>query len=104
MKSESRRGIWLFLLPAIVFIVVLFLYPFAYGLFLSFTTAEGAPSLANCSAAARPRPEVAPVTTTVRPRNEAVFFSIWRLRSTNSSDRSSRPTISARESPSIPSR
>ena len=47
MRGVSRKGIWLLLLPAIVFIVVLFLYPFAYGLFLSLTTAEGAPTLAN---------------------------------------------------------
>ena len=40
----------------------------------------------------------------VRPRSEAVFFSIWRLSSTNSSARSSRPTMSSRESPSIPSK
>ena len=40
----------------------------------------------------------------VRPRNEARFFSIWRLSSTNSSARSSRPEISSRESPSIPSK
>ena len=40
----------------------------------------------------------------VRPRSDAVFFSIWRLRSTNSSARSSRPTMSSCESPSIPSK
>src|SRR5436190_12117891 len=40
----------------------------------------------------------------VRPRSEAVFFSIWRLSSTNSPARSSRPTMSSRESPSIPSK
>src|SRR6185503_18162621 len=40
----------------------------------------------------------------VRPRSEAVFFSIWRLSSTNSSAKSSRPTMSAYESPSIPSK
>src|SRR5580704_2916092 len=40
----------------------------------------------------------------VRPRSEARFFSICRLRSTNSSERSSRPLISSRESPSIPNR
>src|SRR5581483_4878761 len=42
--------------------------------------------------------------TRVRPRSAAVFFSICRLRSTNSSESSSRPRISSRESPSIPSR
>ena len=31
----------------------------------------------------------------VRPRSEVRFFSIWRLRSTNSSARSSRPVMSA---------
>ena len=40
----------------------------------------------------------------VRPRSEARFFSIWRLSSTNSSARSSRPEMSSRESPSIPSK
>src|ERR1700730_12348559 len=42
--------------------------------------------------------------TWVRPRNDARFFSIWRLRSTNWPARSSSPTISSRESPSIPNR
>ena len=40
----------------------------------------------------------------VRPRSEARFFSTWRLSSTNSSARSSRPEMSSRESPSIPSK
>ena len=40
----------------------------------------------------------------VRPRSEVRFLSIWRLSSTYSSERSSRPVISAAESPSIPSR
>ena len=42
--------------------------------------------------------------TWVRPRSEVRFLSIWRLSSTYSSERSSRPVISAAESPSIPSR
>ena len=42
--------------------------------------------------------------TWVRPRSDARFFSIWRLRSTNSSARSSNPVISSCESPSIPNR
>ena len=40
----------------------------------------------------------------VRPRSEVRFFSIWRLSSTNSSARSSRPKCPSRESPSIPNR
>ena len=40
----------------------------------------------------------------VRPRSEVCFFSTWRLRVTNSSPRSSRPVMSAAESPSIPNR
>ena len=40
----------------------------------------------------------------VRPRKEVRFLSTWRLSSTYSSERSSRPVISAAESPSIPSR
>src|SRR5262249_35834345 len=40
----------------------------------------------------------------VRPRSEARFFSTCRLSSTNSSDRSSSPTISSRDKPSIPNR
>src|SRR5262249_18756332 len=42
--------------------------------------------------------------TCVRPRRDVRFLSIWRLSSTYSSERSSRPEISAAESPSIPSR
>ena len=40
----------------------------------------------------------------VRPRSDVRFFSTWRLSSTNSSARSSRPVMSACESPSIPNR
>src|ERR1043165_3499861 len=40
----------------------------------------------------------------VRPRSDVRFLSTWRLSSTYSSERSSRPEISAAESPSIPSR
>src|SRR5215813_13037772 len=42
--------------------------------------------------------------TWVRPRSEVRFLSTWRLSSTYSSERSSRPEMSAAESPSIPSR
>ena len=42
--------------------------------------------------------------TWVRPRKLVRFLSTWRLSSTYSSERSSRPVISAAESPSIPSR
>src|SRR5213595_3027732 len=42
--------------------------------------------------------------TWVRPRREVRFLSTWRLSSTYSSERSSKPVISAAESPSIPSR
>src|ERR1700722_1675205 len=42
--------------------------------------------------------------TWVRPRSDARFFSIWRLRSTNSPARSSNPVISSYERPSIPNR
>ena len=40
----------------------------------------------------------------VRPRSEVRFFSIWRLSSTYSSERSRRPVMSAAERPSMPSR
>ncbi len=40
----------------------------------------------------------------VRPRSETCFLSIWRLRSTKCSARSSSPKISSPESPSIPNR
>src|ERR1700755_1257180 len=42
--------------------------------------------------------------TWVRPRSEVRFLSTWRLSSTYSSERSSRPEMSAAERPSIPSR
>jgi putative spermidine/putrescine transport system permease protein len=47
MKGASKSGVFYLLLPAIVFILLLFLYPFAYGLYLSLTTADGAFSLGN---------------------------------------------------------
>jgi putative spermidine/putrescine transport system permease protein len=51
MADEKRwnRGILLALLPALSFIVVLFIYPFIYGLFLSFTNANGYFTLSNYS-------------------------------------------------------
>src|SRR6201999_1293425 len=40
----------------------------------------------------------------VRPRSVVLFFSIWRLSSTNSSARSSKPIIPSRVRPSIPNK
>lgn len=47
MKGSSKGGLLVLLVPAIAFIVLLFLYPFAYGLFLSLTKPDGSLSLAN---------------------------------------------------------
>jgi putative spermidine/putrescine transport system permease protein len=47
MRGRARSGILFLLGPALVFIVLLFLYPFAYGLFLSLTKANGAFTFAN---------------------------------------------------------
>ena len=47
VKGASRRASLPLLLPALLFLILLFLYPFAYGLYLSLTTAKGQPSLDN---------------------------------------------------------
>jgi putative spermidine/putrescine transport system permease protein len=47
VRGAARSGAFILLIPAIVFIVLLFVYPFAYGLYLSLTTADGAFSLGN---------------------------------------------------------
>jgi putative spermidine/putrescine transport system permease protein len=47
MQKGLKGGGILFLVPAIVFVILLFVYPFLYGLYLSFTSPEGAPTLAN---------------------------------------------------------
>jgi len=47
MKGQSRNGVLLLLIPALLFIFLLFLYPFGYGLFTSFTKPDGSFSLAN---------------------------------------------------------
>ena len=47
MKGSAKRGPGLLLAPAIVFVVLLFLYPFAYGLFLSLTKEDGSFTLNN---------------------------------------------------------
>ncbi|HBF39116.1 MAG TPA: ABC transporter permease [Firmicutes bacterium] len=49
MSEEKRWDFSLFivLLPALLFIVFLFIYPFLYGLFLSFTNEDGGFTLAN---------------------------------------------------------
>jgi len=47
MGSRGRGAIFFFLLPSIAVLLLLFVYPFLYGLYLSFTTAEGAPTFTN---------------------------------------------------------
>jgi putative spermidine/putrescine transport system permease protein len=47
MKGSSRNGVLLLLIPAVVFILLLFLYPFGYGLYTSLTKADGTFSLTN---------------------------------------------------------
>ena len=47
MSSASKSGSKVLLAPAIAFLVLLFLYPFAYGLYLSFTKADGGATFAN---------------------------------------------------------
>jgi putative spermidine/putrescine transport system permease protein len=47
MNKGLRGGSFLFLLPAVAFILLLFVYPFIYGLYLSFTDPNGAVTLAN---------------------------------------------------------
>jgi putative spermidine/putrescine transport system permease protein len=46
MHRGLKGGLFL-LLPAIAFVALLFVYPFIYGLILSFTNADGVPTLAN---------------------------------------------------------
>ena len=47
--NEKRwsRSLFLILLPGLVFIIFLFIYPFLYGLYLSLTDPEGAFTLGN---------------------------------------------------------
>jgi putative spermidine/putrescine transport system permease protein len=47
MRGASRGGILLLLVPALVFIVLLFVYPFGYGLQTSLTKADGSFTLDN---------------------------------------------------------
>lgn len=47
MRGSPKRGALLLLIPAIVFILLLFLYPFGYGLFTSLTNGDGSFTLAN---------------------------------------------------------
>jgi putative spermidine/putrescine transport system permease protein len=47
VKGRARNGALLLLLPAIAFVVLLFLYPFCYGLYTSLTKADGSFTLAN---------------------------------------------------------
>ncbi len=49
MSGGLKGGRFLLLLPALLFVLLLFVYPFLYGMFLSFTNANGAPTLANFS-------------------------------------------------------
>lgn len=46
LAARGLDGLTLLALPAVVFVLALFIYPFLYGLFLSFTPKEGGP-LAN---------------------------------------------------------
>jgi putative spermidine/putrescine transport system permease protein len=47
VSGKPRTGVAGLLVPALVFVVLLFVYPFAYGVFLSLTDADGAFTLAN---------------------------------------------------------
>jgi putative spermidine/putrescine transport system permease protein len=47
MQGGLRGGRLVLLIPALAFVLLLFVYPFLYGLFLSFTNATGSPTLAN---------------------------------------------------------
>jgi putative spermidine/putrescine transport system permease protein len=47
MQNGLRSGRILLLVPALAFVLLLFVYPFLYGLFLSFTGSSGSPTLAN---------------------------------------------------------
>jgi len=47
MAKGFRGGTFLLLLPATTFVALLFVYPFIYGLILSFTDASGAITLGN---------------------------------------------------------
>jgi putative spermidine/putrescine transport system permease protein len=47
MRGATKGSYSYLLLPALVFIALLFLYPFAYGLFLSLTKADGSFTLGN---------------------------------------------------------
>ncbi len=47
MERSFRGGTFLFLLPATAFVAMLFVYPFIYGLILSFTDAGGSPTIQN---------------------------------------------------------
>jgi len=47
LRGAGRSGVLFLLAPALVFIVLLFLYPFAYGLFLSLTKADGTFTFGN---------------------------------------------------------
>lgn len=41
MNNRWSKSLWLILLPALLYIVFLFIYPFVYGLYLSFTDSFG---------------------------------------------------------------
>ncbi len=47
MRGRSGSGAALLLIPAVAFVVLLFLYPFGYGLFMSLSKADGSFGLDN---------------------------------------------------------
>ncbi len=47
MKPGKGNSVLWFLVPAVLFVLLLFIYPFFYGLFMSFTTSEGSFTFAN---------------------------------------------------------
>src|ERR1019366_8458027 len=46
LRERGLDGVTLLVIPGVVFVLALFIYPFLYGLFLSFTPKDGGP-LAN---------------------------------------------------------
>ena len=74
--KEEKHIIFLFFLPSIIFLAVLFIYPFLYGFYLSFTNEEGEWTLENYLTFFKDPWEVRTIWTTFKIALPATLISI----------------------------
>jgi putative spermidine/putrescine transport system permease protein len=76
MEKNLRAGVFFFLLPAILFVALLFLGPFIYGLWMSFTNADQAFTLQNFARFFGDQRDLATIWTTLKIALPATIINV----------------------------